>query len=912
MTPRTYSKSKPPRKLLPQHAALLKASAILPAVAKARGYWSATKPEELARLGFNAAQRVLVPALVIPIHTVNGELAFHQIRPDAPRTLDRESKRYEQPAGTRVVIDVPPGSRAALRDPKVPLWITEGARKSDAAASAGLCCISLSGVWSWKNKAVLPDWDSIALKGGRVVFIAYDSDATTKNQVRLAETRLAAMLESRGAIVTRVRLPAGPDSEKVGLDDYLAKHGREALLALAEECKHRPLELGLGGYGVVDGVLTHFKVTREGVIPQRLANFAARIAAEEVRDDGAEHELRLRIEGSLAAGEPLPAAMIPAGRFAALDWVIHAWGARAIVTAGQATKDHLRAAIQTLSDGVERRTVYTHLGWRKLGERWAYLHAGGALGPGGPTPGIEVDPPGPLARFVLPAPPEGEALRGAVQASLGLLGVAPDRVAIPLHAAVWRAVLGGADFGMHLTGPTGAGKTELGALAQQHYGAGLDRLHLPGSWTSTANSLEGLMWSASDALLVVDDFAPRGSQVDVQRMHREADRVFRAQGNHSGRGRMRADGSLRPVKPPRCFTLSTGEDTPAGQSLRARMLVVEVGPTDVDWDQITKLQHAAADGLLAQSLAGFVQWCAPRLDELRAELREGAQGWRDRSLAHRRTADALGALAAAHGVFRRFAVKVKAITKGEATALGRRVEGALLEVGAAQAAQQHSEDPVRRFFELLAGAIASGRAHVANANPSPTPFDLERWGGVDGTRIGWVRGWDLFLQPDAAFAVAQQLAGAQGGSLAISPRTLWKRMAERKLLRSSEAEHFSVKTRIGSQRPRVLHLGADALGENPEASTSSRTGATGASGAGRPSRRTSALPSPSGGPGSGLGRVGTGAANRGHPPPGPGSWPRSETSNRGQKRAGDARARSAAPKGPGGPGGPGSERVGSP
>ena len=48
----------------------------------------------------------------------------------------------------------------------------------------------------------------------------------------------------------------------------------------------------------------------------------------------------------------------------------------------------------------------------------------------------------------------------------------------------------------------------------------MDARHLPGSWSSTGNALEGLAFSAKDVLLVVDDFAPTGSATDVQRMHR--------------------------------------------------------------------------------------------------------------------------------------------------------------------------------------------------------------------------------------------------------------------------------------------------------------------------------------------------------------------------------------------------------
>jgi len=79
----------------------------------------------------------------------------------------------------------------------------------------------------------------------------------------------------------------------------------------------------------------------------------------------------------------------------------------------------------------------------------------------------------------------------------------------------------------------------------------MDARHLPGSWQSTANALEELAFEAKDVLLTVDDFVPAGSAKDVQRLHSEADRLLRAQGNLSARQRLRVDQSLRPQRPPR-------------------------------------------------------------------------------------------------------------------------------------------------------------------------------------------------------------------------------------------------------------------------------------------------------------------------------------------------------------------------
>ena len=128
-----------------------------------------------------------------------------------------------------------------------------------------------------------------------------------------------------------------------------------------------------------------------------------------------------------------------------------------------------------LGGDLPTRRVYAHTGWVMIGEEWAYLHAGGAIGPEGPSAGVGVSlGDGRLGGYVLPDPPEGEDLERAVEASLRFLKVAPLTIAFPLFAAIYRAPLSEAvpvDFSEYLVGPTGSQKTELTAIVQSHYGA---------------------------------------------------------------------------------------------------------------------------------------------------------------------------------------------------------------------------------------------------------------------------------------------------------------------------------------------------------------------------------------------------------------------------------------------------------
>src|SRR5205085_2693545 len=110
------------------------------------------------------------------------------------------------------------------------------------------------------------------------------------------------------------------------------------------------------------------------------------------------------------------------------------------------------------------RRVYTHTGYRKHAGQMVYLHAGGAIGPGGAVPGINVQFSGALARYELYLPKSEADLRTTILASLRVADNAPPHVVLPLLAAVFRAAIKPCDFGVWLVGPTGVFKSELAAL----------------------------------------------------------------------------------------------------------------------------------------------------------------------------------------------------------------------------------------------------------------------------------------------------------------------------------------------------------------------------------------------------------------------------------------------------------------
>jgi hypothetical protein len=474
--------------------------------------------------------------------------------------------------------------------------------------------------------------------------------------------------------------------------------------------------------------------------------------------------------------------------------------------------------------------VHTFTGWCKIGEVWAYLHAGGAIGTVGTVESAYVELPGDLQNFLLPAPPEGEERIASVRASLDLVrGLAPDEVMLPLLAATYGAVLPGATIVIFISGQTGSGKSELSALMQQHYGAEMDAKHLPANWSSTGNALEALAFAAKDTLLVVDDFKPIGSQADVARLHKEADRLFRAQGNRSGRQRCRPDGSPKAGKAPRGTVLSTGEDTPHGHSTRARMLILEREPPDAEfWSRLTECQAQAARGLYAQAMAAYTRWIAPQYERVVARRKDEAARLRDAINAgpgpaqHKRTPTTVADLATGFELFLEFAEEIGAISHEQAVELGSRCRLALLKTAAEQQTHQDAADPCRLYLGLVRSALSSGRAYVADRDggrpaDSPEACGWRRREGTNGAGdgwypqgrcIGWVDGLELYLEPGAAYAEANRLAGEQGGSLGVSKDTLQKRLADQRWLASAEKDRQrrTVRRTLAGARHEVLHF----------------------------------------------------------------------------------------------------------
>lgn len=226
--------------LTPEHVADLRRSGLNDETIAAVGFRSLAAHEVRGILDYPTAGTGM--AIPYPGCIFSDGQPYLRVRLDHPlQSNNGHSIRYLTRRGERNRLYLPPNlPKDAASNPAVSLTITEGEKKGLAACQAGIPCIALSGVWSWRTRFdgrsfPLPDLCNIHW-WGRQVHIVFDSDLVQNESVRAAEESLARELISRGAKVRRLRLPSRSNGEKVGLDDFLLTHTKEefANLPVAE------------------------------------------------------------------------------------------------------------------------------------------------------------------------------------------------------------------------------------------------------------------------------------------------------------------------------------------------------------------------------------------------------------------------------------------------------------------------------------------------------------------------------------------------------------------------------------------------------------------------------------------------------------------------------------------------------
>jgi hypothetical protein len=543
-----------------------------------------------------------------------------------------------------------------------------------------------------------------------------------------------------------------------------------------------------------------------------LAYFSARITSETRRidavSDSAVYDVEVVARGE--SGLELRRIRVPAGEFPSMRWTSLA-GATAVLGAGARTRDEARAAIQVLSGAIPNRVEFGVLGWRKIGEHNAFVHAGGIIGaPGAAAVGVKLpDKIGNVGKLALPAPLEGDDLKRGIEQCLEVMMAYPE-ITTPLCVAAWRAVLGENRNVLFVYGTQKLGKSTAVMWAQNHFGTKFSVKSTPMEWSSTAFGIRAALAIAGDMPLLVDDYRPRHDP----RHEQVFSEIVRNVSDGTSRSKGTVDSTVVQDPTPRALLLATGEERPKKESAVSRIVMMKIRERlPLDADVVRQYDQWASEGRFAGTMAAYIAWLSvgDRLTKVRKRFTEHALKFERRLSRHtgeNRTASAVASLWAGVLPFLGWAAETGAITDEERARALEHIELTMTELAAEQIQRQESEDIVARFFRYLSSAISSGYAYLTDRDHRAPP-DPGSWGWVlsdseqgqqsrrgpngeevpleprfrpNGKRVGVLLGDSVHLDRTAALGVVQRLCDELGEPFSADAEALADQLHRRGLL----------------------------------------------------------------------------------------------------------------------------------
>ena len=534
-----------------------------------------------------------------------------------------------------------------------------------------------------------------------------------------------------------------------------------------------------------------------GKAPFRMCNFTAQIKQEVLRDDGQEPRRELVIAGKLIEGKTLPEVTVQAAHFEKLNFVLDKWGAGAILEPGQAVRDRIRHATQTTSEDIERKTIYTHTGFRKVDGKLLYLYHGGAVGGGG----VSVELPDALRHYALPDVWRPEDLR----ASLSMLDMFERSVSVSLLSFMYLAPLREfmhttPNFTLFLRGRTNTGKSTVAALFMSHFGA-FSKERFPANYADTANALRQKAFLIKDAPLWVDDYHPTNDPRTKSRMDDNAQTIARAYGDNATRGRMTSDSRMQDARPVRGLCISTGEDTPrVHDSGLARFFVV---PLEVDSVPLSA-EHEKATAFsdlqrnhkaLGGAMRAYIEWLIPQADALpdmlegmlythRTEAQQRLKG------SYARQAESAAHLMVGYTMFARFLHALGIVSENEATDMLADAPFHLWDLIESQTREMIAERPAFMFLNALRACIRMNELSIPHLQ------------NTFGDSVGYKDDENAYFNYAAVRNIVLQYYRKQGEVFPItSPHTLTKHLLEAGISPNTQRVKY-----IGGKAGRYLEI----------------------------------------------------------------------------------------------------------
>lgn len=516
------------------------------------------------------------------------------------------------------------------------IYIVEGEKDVETLKKhkkIATCSSFGAGKSKWNQK------DTVIFKSANVIIIQDNDDIGKKFSENIAI--------SVSDVASSVKLidlsKIWPDIPKhADISDFLENHTMDKLEKLILETsayKKHSENIFSGTAYSWDG--EGFYVQKDSGV-KRLGNFYLKVNKEIVKDNGTTVDKFYELEPITQRAKLAP-RMVSSKNINNLNFITDFWGLilrpAIIYNIDKLYLDSLRAQYEN----IPCMTIYSHTGWRKIGDKWVFLHSEGAIGCEdgkdedekyedkkdkndkseentkniGAKNEIFVELEPKLSRYCLNTSSEMEF---NLEVIYKLFNLSKSNVIYPLIGFMFLTPLNEflrqkgiePSFILYLLGETGCKKSTIAALFMSFFGD-FNNKGLPSSFKDTANSLEKQGALLKDTVTVIDDFHPTASSKEASLMNATAQKLVRMYGDRTGKARLSSNCDFKLAYIPKGNAMCTGEDLPnIGQSGLGRLFIVELEKDSMDLEILSYLQENTAH--LTYFMKKYIQWLAKKVN----------------------------------------------------------------------------------------------------------------------------------------------------------------------------------------------------------------------------------------------------------------------------------------------------------
>lgn len=492
-----------------------------------------------------------------------------------------------------------------------------------------------------------------------------------------------------------------------------------------------------------------------------------------------------------------------------LRWISSYLGMSAIVYPRK-EKEFL-VIIKRLFKNVKIIEEYSNIGWIKsVSGEYRYLDYNGSL-----SHDIKVNIEDNFSRYSFPV--ENKNIELAIKQSLALLDVVERKVSYVLLSLVYLCPLLEfighmsklPEFVVWLYGFTGTYKTTIAKLFLSHFG-NFDS-GIPSSFNDTYSSIERKSYKLKDSLLLLDDFCPQQSCRETQNINTIAEKVVRAYGDRTSRGRLTVTMESQTQFLPRGMMIITGESIVPGNSTVARLLPIGLNKDSVNLEILTEAQKNI--NLLGISMREYILWIEEEVNSNHKEFVETLNSnyevcfeyVKDNSIkTHGRTYEAFAWLLVSLDLMYQFFISKGVVTEEEYNVNLVEAREKFLELIKVKEELIKVENPIELFLDTIKELLIS---------KSITIKDLES-GQIIGNKYKSIDGFcDLnyyYFNSNTIYGLVKAKLSKSEIYFQLPIRSLIRQLADKEIIKVEEKNNLPkkvIKDEYGkSMRTRLLHI----------------------------------------------------------------------------------------------------------